>query len=418
MPSESNAACCIAPDSECATGWPMRTTRFVMLAPFRGRRRSRDRRWRQRPGRPIVVSPAAIRPAIAKVIARRWSSRLSVSAPAKRGAAGDPQVVAVDLDPGAQRAQAGGGAGDPIRFLVAELAGAADDGRALGGRRGQAEDRDLVDRRGHIGRPEVDRAQRGRAHDQVGQRLADAVVGPVGVAAAPSMSAPIARRMSMTARRVGLTPTSRMASSASGWIAPATSQNAAAETSPGTRSVDRCHCNPSFAPSRHRAVGRVRPLDRHAARPQHPFRVVARRDRLADRRPALRPQPRQQDRRLHLRARHRRRVVDRPKRGTTDHGQWWEGVVARPWRTAPIERSGSMIRATGRRRNESSPSRTAVTGSPASMPADQPQARPGVAAIEDRRRVRPGRPPRARRPGSRPSGRRPRPARRSPRAPP
>ena len=41
----------------------------------------------------------------------------------------------------------------------------------------------------------------------------------------------------MTARRVGLTPTSWMTSSASGWIAPATSQNAAAETSPGTCSA-------------------------------------------------------------------------------------------------------------------------------------------------------------------------------------
>ena len=40
----------------------------------------------------------------------------------------------------------------------------------------------------------------------------------------------------------------------------------------------------------------------------------------------------------------------------------------RPWSTAPIERSGSMIRATGRRRNEASPSRTAVIGRPASMP--------------------------------------------------
>ena len=41
----------------------------------------------------------------------------------------------------------------------------------------------------------------------------------------------------MTARRVGLTPTSWMTSSASGWTAPATSQNAAAETSPGTCSA-------------------------------------------------------------------------------------------------------------------------------------------------------------------------------------
>ena len=28
MPCASNAACCIAPDSEWATGWPMRTTRL------------------------------------------------------------------------------------------------------------------------------------------------------------------------------------------------------------------------------------------------------------------------------------------------------------------------------------------------------------------------------------------------------
>ena len=84
MPSESNAACCIAPDSEWATGCPMRTTRFVMLAPFRGRRRSRDRRSTAEAGRSMVVAPVATRPAIAKVIASRWSSRLSVAAPRRR----------------------------------------------------------------------------------------------------------------------------------------------------------------------------------------------------------------------------------------------------------------------------------------------------------------------------------------------
>ena len=48
----------------------------------------------------------------------------------------------------------------------------------------------------------------------------------------------------MTARRVGLTPTPRSVSSASGWIAPATSQNAAADTSPGTRSSTACTVRP------------------------------------------------------------------------------------------------------------------------------------------------------------------------------
>ena len=60
--------------------------------------------------------------------------------------------------------------------------------------------------------------------------------GPASPAGVSSISAPMARRRSMTARRVGLTPTSRIRRSASGWIAAATSQKAAAETSPGTRS--------------------------------------------------------------------------------------------------------------------------------------------------------------------------------------
>src|SRR3990172_8063558 len=55
------------------------------------------------------------------------------------------------------------------------------------------------------------------------------------------------------------------------------------------------------------------------------------------------------------------------RRPVTDRG----GSVssARAWSVAPIARSGSMIRATGRRRNESSPSRIVASGVPARMPA-------------------------------------------------
>ena len=201
------------------------------------------------PGRPIVVTPRATRPAIAKVIARRWSSRLSVSAPSRRAAAGDPEVVAVDLDPGAERPQAGGGPGDPVGLLVAELAGAADDGRAAGGGRGEAQDRDLVDRGGDVGRPELDGAERSRSGRRDRRSARRRRRRRRRRAGRSSMSAPIERRMSMTARRVGLTPTSRRISSASGWMAPATSQNAAAETSPGTRSVTAC-TEPLLRPSR------------------------------------------------------------------------------------------------------------------------------------------------------------------------
>ena len=275
----------------------------------------RGRRWRRsspaggrrgcRSAAPRSVAPPSM---------RRSSPSMSIRAP--------------------EGAQAGGDAGDAVRFLVAQLARAADDGRAATPwRRGKAQDRDLVDRRGDVGRAELDRREArtsGRARSA--SRLADAVVGArwrpaVVVGAVPRCRRPCARRMSMTARRVGLTPTSRSVSSASGWIAPATSQNAAAETSPGTRSSIALHRHPSLDRPGHRAVRRVRPLDRHAPRPQHPLRVVARRDRLADRRPPIGPQPGQQDRRLDLGARHRRRDVDRPERGMTDHGQWWEGVV-------------------------------------------------------------------------------------------
>ena len=96
---------------------------------------------------------------------------------------------------------------------------------------------------------------------------------------------------------------------------------------PGPAPSIACTASPPPTVQATAPSGAVGPLDRHAACPQHPLRVIARRDRLADRRPPLRPEPRQQDRRLHLRARHRRRVVDRPKRGTTDHGQGREGVV-------------------------------------------------------------------------------------------
>ena len=53
-------------------------------------------------GRSIVVVPSATRPAIAKVMASRWSSRLSVARAVQPGHALDPEVVAVDIDPGAQ----------------------------------------------------------------------------------------------------------------------------------------------------------------------------------------------------------------------------------------------------------------------------------------------------------------------------
>ena len=73
---------------------------------------------------------------------------------------------------------------------------------------------------------------------------ADASRSPWGGSGTSSMSAPIPRSRSMTARRVGFRPTPRSVSSASGWMEPATSQKAAAEMSPGTRSSTACTRDP------------------------------------------------------------------------------------------------------------------------------------------------------------------------------
>ena len=146
--------------------------------------------------------------------------------------------------------------------------------------------------------------------------------------------------------------------------------------------VHRLHRHTSLDRPGHRTVRAVRPRDRHAPGTQHPFRVIASRDRLADRRRPICPQPRQQDRRLHLRARHGRRDVDRPERGMTDHGQWWKGVVP----------SGVKLGAHRAQRFDDTSDRTATQRVVAVERARhrqagqharrQPQARPGIAAVE------------------------------------
>ena len=270
------------------------------------------------PGRPTVVVPGATSPAIAKVIASRWSSRLSVAAPRRPAPAVDAQVVAVDVEPRAERGQAGRDAGDAVRFLVAQLAGAADRRRAIGHGRREAQDRDLVDGRRDVVAAEVDPAQIGRSHDQVADRLADPVVGvarPCRRPAVPRCRRPSRRSRSMTARRVGLTPTS--------WrVELGVRMDRAGDQPEGGRGhvarhplVHRLHARSLLAPTRSPRPSASAALHRHPSCPEHPLRVVARRDRFADRRPTVRPKARQQDRRLHLGARDRRGVVDGRERG-------------------------------------------------------------------------------------------------------
>ncbi len=103
-------------------------------------------------------------------------------------------------------------------------------------------------------------AQLARSDRQVGQRLAgSSAVGGRRRPAVSSIRAPIRTRKSMAARRVGFTPTPRSVSSASGWIAPATSQKAAAEGSAGTRSSSGGKPRAALQRPGHRSASRTHP---------------------------------------------------------------------------------------------------------------------------------------------------------------
>ncbi len=118
----------------------------------------------------------------------------------------------------------------------------------------------------------------------------------------------------------------------------------------------------------HRHLGALG-LDADATHAQHPLGVIASGQGFDDGRRGIGGEPREQDRRLHLRAcdgrlpRHARQralPAANPKR-------------RRPGRTrstsAPMARSGSTTRAIGRRRSDASPSSVASQSLPASTPA-------------------------------------------------
>ena len=221
MPSASKAACCIAPESEWATGWPMRTTRLVMLAPFRGPRRSRGRRWPRDAGRvDRPSSPRAMRPATAKVIASRWSSRLSGRPPVSGRRARRSRCRRRRPRPVAPRAREPvGDPGEPIaislwrsspapRIGVVPLAPGSRPGRGPGSRRSP---------RPRRRRPMLDGLEPARPDRQVGDAARPS----------PSSGRPPAGRSSMRApirqQQVDDRPASRVdadaprVSSASGW---------------------------------------------------------------------------------------------------------------------------------------------------------------------------------------------------------
>ena len=177
MPCSSKAACCIAPDSEWATGWPMRTTRLVMLGPFRGRRRSRDRRSPR-----CRAGGRSSRPLRDEARRSRTSSRgdgRRGCRPRRRASGRAPSIARSSPSTSTSAPRAPSPAATPAirsdslwrsspapRIVVVPL--------GLRGR--EAQDRDLVDRRGDVSAGSTSiAAQLDELDPKVGDRLADVV---------------------------------------------------------------------------------------------------------------------------------------------------------------------------------------------------------------------------------------------------
>ncbi len=195
--------------------------------------------------------------------------------------------------------------------------------------------------------------------------------------------------MSITPLRVGFSPTSVITISEPKSDAPAASQNAAAEMSPGTarwRPVSRW-------PPGHRDRARPQPLHLHAELGQRALRMVPCGERFGHRGPAGRMKARQQHGALDLRARNLGLVIQRGQRRRAMHRQRRTAVAGLDARAHPLQRHDHAAHGTAlqrRRRRPAWPQTGAPPGSPPACASCCPNCRRPAA-----RPARPGRRARA-----------------------
>ena len=271
----------------------MRTTRLVMTSPFRGRRRSRDRRSRRWPGRPTVVRPRG------DEAGDREGHRQAVVVeavdvrPGERSAAADPEVVAVDLDDRAQRARVRSRCprSGPTPCGGARRRHGSWSFRSPRRRRG----RERGSRRSPPRRPRA----RGRSRGASDERTRRSASGsPTPSSASRSRAVALGRASPRCPRPSPAAGRSRRAGSGS-TPTPQERQirigvdraRRPARTPPPRRRrdtlVDRPHRSPSLHRDRHSLPPRPSRRSRQPLRPnvdpsraKHPLGVVARRDRL------------------------------------------------------------------------------------------------------------------------------------------
>ena len=243
------------------------------------------------------------------------------------GRTGHHQVVAVALAPGAESARELDHAHNRSDSFTRSSPTPRRRVHPISERGGDGEGGDLVEPC-DLGHVDLGRPQRHGAHDEVGH-----APGTSMAAGAAVMSAPMRRSTSRWPVRAGPAYTPSTTISLPGTMVAATTQKAACDGS-ADGNADRLEAAPSGA--RRGRRGRPSRAQRRRTAPAPP-RCAAGPDRLAHHRLALGAQPGQEHARLHLRARHRRRVVDAVQRPTVN-GERGLDSLPWPWTRDPYPR--------------------------------------------------------------------------------
>ena len=330
--------------------------------------REGDGRARRRPR--SRVSPSAARAATARAMAMRWSPCERTAAPRSGRPPWMTKPSGRSSTSAPIRARPSTSAAMRSLSLTRSSAAPVTRERALGVRGGHGQDGHLVDE----GRQHRRRARPSRAAARSAPRSSPPAPGPRCDDAGLDRRAPIARSTSRNAVRRGFRSTPSMRTSESGRMSAATTRKAALETSPG-HVTSRTQRQAAGARSSARARHARRATPKAGSRRSVWSRLGA---RLEHRRLALGLQPGEEDRRLHLRARHLQvprapRAAGRPRSSA---------AAARRWSStrAPMARSGTrhaLHRPAAQRRVAVSTERN---GRPASTPASMRSVDPELPA--------------------------------------
>jgi len=285
-------------------------------------------------------------------------------------AAVDHRAVRAFLDRDAQRAQAGGHRGEAVGFLHPQLGDATHDGSAAGDGGGDEEGRELVDHVRHQRLRQLDAAQRRVAHHEVADRLA--------AAAAFVLDADVRAHQPECVQQAD---TPRVEADRAQAQLGARHEAGGDEKKRGRGEirrhvdVDRMQGMAAFEP---RVAGRK--IDRPAEGGEHALGVVAGRMRLDHLGHAFGIEPGEQQRRLHLRARHRQFVADAVQAPAAVDDERRQAVPRVDACAHAGERLGDAAHRPARERGIAD--ERAVEALPGEQAGEQAHAGAGVAAIE------------------------------------